>query len=126
MVHIKVHQEDLQGAITAVRLATLMRTAGARVTIFLSLRGVRIADTRTPQDLFFGRDTELPSGTDLTLGNVATGFLDAGGKIAVCPACANEVGLTPDYLIGNTRQVTIIAPDALAQLLLKADKILDF
>lgn len=126
VVHIKVHQEDLQGATTAMRLATLMQMYGAKTTVFLTLRGVRIADKRVPQDLYFGRETLLPNGSDATLENVVNGFLNAGGKIGVCPACGNEIGLEPGYLIGTTDQVNIYTPDEIANLFLEADKILDF
>lgn len=126
VVHIKVHQEDLQGAITGMRLATLMQMSGAKTTVFLTLRGVRIADNRVPQDLYFGRETVLPNGADATLENVVHGFLNAGGKIGVCPACGNDIGLEPGYLIGTPKQVSIYTPDQISEMFLKADKVLDF
>jgi predicted peroxiredoxin len=120
VIHIKVHQEDLQGAIIGMRLATLMQSKGADTTVFLTLRGVRIADNRVPQDLYFGRDTEA------TLGNIVHGYLGAGGKIGVCPVCGHEIGLEPGYLIGPMEQVSIFSPEEIAELFFEADKILDF
>jgi predicted peroxiredoxin len=124
VVHIKVHQEDLQGAVTGMRLATLMRSKGADVTVFLTLRGVRIADSRVPQDMSFGRETEP------TLEMAVDDFLTAGGTIAVCPACAHEIALTGADLItppdGASGTVLIAGPDEIGTLFMKADKVLDF
>jgi predicted peroxiredoxin len=124
VVHIKVHQEDLQGAITGMRLATLMQSKGAEVTVFLTLRGVRIADSRVPQDMSFGRETEP------TLEMAVDGFLTAGGTIAVCPACAYEIGLAQADLItppdGAQGTVLITGPDEIGTLFMTADKVLDF
>ena len=49
------------------------------------------------------------------------GFLQAGGKILVCPGCAADAGITADDL----RDGAIMgAPDSVAATLLRADKIL--
>jgi sulfur relay (sulfurtransferase) complex TusBCD TusD component (DsrE family) len=129
VVHLKRHINDLQGAVTAVRLATLMQVQDcADVTLFLTLQGPRLADNRMPQDLLFGT---LPDGTppeEYTLAWFVQGFLGAGGEIVVCPLCAQEIGLiredgtTPDLLEG----VIVPTPQEIADLFLAADKILDF
>lgn len=121
VVHLKRHIEDLQGAITAVRLATLMQSnekCDVDVTLFLTLGGVRLADARMPQDLAFGRDVNAP-----TLAQAVAGFQNFGGRIAVCPACAGEIDLTPADLIDGAE---IVGPEAIAEIFLNADKVLDF
>jgi predicted peroxiredoxin len=118
VVHLKRQIEDLQGAITGVRLATLMQSKGCNVTVFLTLGGVRIADDRMPQALAFGVNTMAP-----TLQQAVSAFQGLGGTIAVCPACAEEIGLEEDDLIPGAE---IIGPDAIADLFMDADKILDF
>jgi len=118
VVHLKRHIEDLQGAITATRLATLMQSKSCDVTLFLTLGGVRLADTRMPQDLVFGNDPMAP-----TLQQAVSAFQGLGGTVAVCPACAGEIGLTPDDLIPGA---TIFGPDDIAELFMEADKVLDF
>jgi len=125
VVHLKRHIEDLQGAITAVRLATLMQSnEEVDVTLFLTLGGVRLADKRMPQDLVFGRqDSDLNAPRLLNLKDFVAGFQGAGGRIAVCPACAGEIDLTPDDLIHGAE---IVGPEAIAEIFLTADKVLDF
>ena len=118
VVHLKRQIEDLQGAITGVRLATLMQSKGCNVTVFLTLGGVRIADDRMPQNLAFGVNTMAP-----TLQMAVSAFQGVGGKVTVCPACAEEIGLEEDDLIPGAE---IIGPDAIAELFMAADKILDF
>ena len=118
VVHLKRQIEDLQGAITGVRLATLMQSKGCNVTIFLTLGGVRIADDRMPQALAFGVNPMAP-----TLEQAVSAFQGLGGTIAVCPACAEEIELTEHDLIPGAK---IIGPDAIANLFMDADKILDF
>jgi sulfur relay (sulfurtransferase) complex TusBCD TusD component (DsrE family) len=71
-----------------------------------------------PQDLAFGIDPEAP-----TLQQAVSAFQGSGGTIAVCPACAEEIGLIEDDLIPGAE---IIGPDAIADLFMAADKILDF
>ena len=118
VVHLKRQIEDLQGAITGVRLATLMQSKGCNVTVFLTLGGVRIADERMPQALAFGVNPMAP-----TLQQAVSAFQGLGGKVTVCPACAEEIGLTEDELIPGAE---IIGPDTIAELFMAADKILDF
>ena len=119
VVHLKRNLEDLQGAIIATRLGSLMAGQGCRVTLFLTLRGVRLADNRMPQNLDFGRDdVGAPN-----LAEAVVSFQSNGGTVAVCPACAGEIGLTPTDLIPGA---TILDGPGLVELFLTADKIIDF
>ena len=120
VVHLKKNTEDLQAAIISARLASLMAGEGCNVTLFLTLRGVRLADARMPQNLEFGRDDVSPAPT---LGQVVASLQANGGTVAVCPACAEEIGLTPDVLIPGA---VILDRQGLVNLFLSADKILDF
>lgn len=117
VVHLKKNTEDLQAAIISARLATLMASEGCNVTLFLTLRGVRLADARMPQNLAFGISTAP------TLEQVVASFQASGGTVAVCPACADEIGLTPADLIPGA---VILDRTGLVDLFLSADKIIDF
>jgi hypothetical protein len=128
VVHLKRHLNDLQGAQTAVRIATLLASASGpsgppvNVTLFLTLQGPRLVDSAQPQDLLFG---SVPG----TLGDETIKFLDAGGNISVCPLCGKEIGLAPgDLLYANEYpdQVKIAGPDDIKQTFLCADQVLDF
>ena len=119
VVHLKSNLEDLQAALIATRLGSLMAGEGCQVTLFLTLRGVRLADNRMPQNLDFGRD-------DVGAPNLAVAvasFQENGGTVAVCPACAGEIGLSPTDLIPGS---TILDGAGLVDLFLTADKIIDF
>jgi len=118
VVHLKRHIEDLQGAITATNLATLMQSKSCDVTLFLTLGGVRLADMRMPQDLAFGRDPMAP-----TLQQAVSAFQGLGGTVAVCPPCAGEIGLASDDLIPGA---VLLDRDAIAELFMEADKVIDF
>lgn len=120
VVHLKKNTEDLQAAIISVRLASLMAGEGCDVTLFLTLRGVRLADARMPQNLGFGRDDVSPAPT---LAQVVASFQASGGRVAVCPACAEEIGLTHANLVPGA---TILDRAGLVDLFLSADKIIDF
>jgi len=118
VVHLQHFTDDLHAASMAVKLATAMQSKGADVTLFLDLEGVRVADTRQPQDLSWGQ------GHGLTFANLYDDFVKAGGKVLVCPHCAQAVGLTEKELRPGVK----IAKDAneVADLLLSASKILDY
>ncbi len=131
VVHLKRHINDLQGAITALRLATLLQGKDcADVTLFLTLQGPRLADTRMPQDLLFGTLPPNADPKDHTLAAAVEAFLEAEGKIMICPLCAREVGLFNDDGTVNEEAlldgVIVPMPEDIADLFLAADKVLDF
>lgn len=120
VVHLKKNTEDLQAAIMSARMGSMMASEGCNVTLFLTLRGVRLADARMPQNLKFGRDDLSPSPT---LQQAVASFQANGGTVAVCPACGTEVGLTPADLIPGA---VIFDRSEIVDLILSADKIIDF
>ena len=120
VVHLKKNTEDLQAAIMSARMGSMLAAEGCNVTLFLTLRGVRLADARMPQNLAFGRDDLSPSPT---LQQAVASFQANGGTVAVCPACGAEVGLTPDGLIPGA---VILDRSEIVALILSADKVIDF
>ena len=117
VVHLQHGTDDLHAALMALKVANGLLQKGARVTLLLTQEGVRIADTRQPLDLRWGMG-------NMTLGDLYEEFLKAGGKVRVCPLCAEAVGLTANSL----RQGAEFAQgnDDIPSLVLAADKILDF
>jgi sulfur relay (sulfurtransferase) complex TusBCD TusD component (DsrE family) len=116
VVHLSHATDDLHAAFMALKLAQAMQEKGAQVTLLLDLEGVRIGDTRQPNDMRSGNGEPLASHYD--------GLVKAGGKVLVCPHCASAVGLDTKSL----RPGAQIAKDVgdLAASLLAADKILDY
>lgn len=120
VVHLKKNTEDLQAAIMSARMGSMLAAEGCNVTLFLTLRGVRLADARMPQNLGFGRDDLSPSPT---LQQAVASFQASGGRVAVCPGCGAEVGLTHADLIPGAE---ILDRSEIVELLLSADKVIDF
>lgn len=116
VIHLTHAVDDLTATAMALRLGATLQTKGAQVTLLLDLEGARVADSRQPLDLSTRRGKSL--------GEIYDRFVQTGGTLLVCPHCAGAIGLTPDAL----RPGAAIAADddELAQLILDADKILDY
>jgi predicted peroxiredoxin len=115
VVHLTDYSGDLHAVAMAFTVASGLMKAGAQVTVFLDLEGVRLADTRVPQDLRWGHGDPVSAQFDA--------FVAAGGTFLVCDHCARAAGLDAAHL---RKGATIATGDALPQLLLRADKILDY
>jgi predicted peroxiredoxin len=116
VIHLSHAADDLTSAAMAIRIGTNLLSKEAQVTLLLDREGARLADTRQPLDLTTRRGK--------VLGEMYDGFVRAGGALLVCPHCAGAIGLTRETL----RAGAAIAADddAIAQLILDADKILDY
>lgn len=101
----------------ALKLGTNLRQQGAQVMLVLTLEGVRIADKNQPLDLRWGSNP-------MTLAQAYEGFVAAGGKVMVCPMCAEAVGISPDDL--RPRAQLAQGNQDIANLILAADKVVDF
>ena len=117
IVNLQHGTDDLHAVFMAVKLAHGLQKKGAQVILLLTQEGVRIADTRQPQDLRWGN-------SQMTIAEIYEDFVKAGGKVIVCPVCAAAVGLTANSL----RQGAQFAQgnNDIPSLVLSADKILDF
>lgn len=112
VVHLTRFSDDLHAVKMAVHLAARLQARGAEVTMLLDLEGVRLADTRQPIDLIWGKGDPISSELEE--------FVKAGGKMMLCPHCAEHNGITPATL----RPGASIGP--IGELILAADKILDY
>lgn len=90
-----------------------------KVTLFLALEAVELADKDTATDL-----TSFTCMNDETLQDRWDNLVDKGVDIAVCPGCAKIGGITPDTL----REGAFIAGGApeVTRIFLQADKVIDF
>ena len=57
------------------------------------------------------------------LGQVLAGFVQAGGKILMCPHCSAACGAPPDSLVPGARHAE---EGGLAKLVFEADKVVDY
>ncbi len=115
VIHLKHYTDDLHAVNMALKLGSALQKKGAAVTLMLDLDGVRLADARQPQDLRWGGETPIATYYE--------DFVRSGGKMLVCPHCAHAAGLTDENLRDGAR---IGNEGDLAQLILDADKVLDY
>jgi predicted peroxiredoxin len=114
-IHLSHFSDDLHAVNMALKLGTVLQDKGSRVTLFVDLEGVRLADSRQPLDLRWG--------TTAPIGELYKGFVDAGGRVLVCPHCAAAVGLEASSLRSGA---TLGTNESIAELLQSAAKILDY
>lgn len=115
VVHLSHATDDLHAASMALSIATALKKAGAEVSLFLDLEGVRLADSRLPDDLRWGRGP--------TVAERFASFIEAGGSVVLCPHCARNAGLDASSLRKGAKIGTEASVPA---LFLAADKVLDY
>lgn len=117
VMHLNHGTDDLHAAFMALKLGTNLQKRGAQVVLVLTLEGVRIADKNQPLNLRWGS-------SPMTLAQLYDEFVAAGGKVMVCPACAEAAGITAS----NLRPGAQLAKENqdIPSLILAADKIMDF
>ena len=116
VVHLSHFTDDLHRCFMAFKLAGLMKKAGAEVTIFLDLEGVRVAERRQQLDMTWGSSST-------TLTELYQRFTEAGGKVILCPHCAKSARIGD---MGLKRYAQIGTENSLGTMLIEADKILDY
>ncbi|MCS6924546.1 MAG: DsrE family protein [Candidatus Binatia bacterium] len=116
VVRLSHYTDDLHAASMAVGFAKTLQERGQKVTLMLTLEGVRLADVRAPQDLKWGRGDEI--------GKAYDGFRQAGGEVIVCPHCAAAAGIDEKSLRPGARFGK--QGNDLVDVLIAADKVIDF
>jgi predicted peroxiredoxin len=115
IVHLGSFTNDLHSSFMAFTLATNMQKAGATVTMFLDREGVRLADVRERGDLAWGDSGPISK--------ALSDFTAAGGKVVLCPHCAELAGVSAANLRPGTR---IATHEEVAKLFIDADKVVDY
>jgi predicted peroxiredoxin len=116
VVHLSHFTDDLHSCFMTLKMANLMQEHGADVTIFLDLEGVRLAERRQLLDLTWGADSP-------PLSEHYDNFINAGGKLVLCPHCAKSARIGYGALKRNAEIATM---PSLGKLLMEADKIMDY
>lgn len=107
--------DDLHAALMAMKVGVALQTAGAEVTLFAHLEGIRALDSRQPLNMRWGRSKTFASYYDQ--------FVSKGGKVLGCPHCAETAGIDE----GRLRDTARIATEGeVAAMILAADKVLDY
>jgi predicted peroxiredoxin len=74
-------------------LANAALAMGQDVILWLTLDGVKVAEK--------GAMDNMTSPSFSEIKNLMTQYAEAGGKIGVCPACANTHGIIQDNVVDN-------------------------
>ncbi len=116
VVHLSHFTDDLHRGFMALKVANMMQKGGVPTTLFLDIEGARVADKDQSLEVRWG-----PSET--TMAELYAAFVEADGKVVVCPHCAHAAGLDKESL----REGAMIATEEqLGQILMRADKIMDY
>jgi predicted peroxiredoxin len=116
MINLKQGTNDLHAVFMALKLGTAVAAKGADVTVFLNLEAARLASKGQPTDLTWGM-------SKTTLQDLIDEFTAAEGKFLVCPHCAMAAGIDADDL---REGFVIPEEDEVADLLIAADKVMDY
>ena len=101
MIHLSRGKEDLERATLAFVVANAGLTAGQESTALLSLDAVWLATQ--------GFSDGLQASGFAPLSEVMKGFVENGGKIWVCGACAKPRGITAEQLVAGASIVGAVA-----------------
>ena len=115
-MHLSHFTDHLHRAIMALKAANWMQKGGAQVTLFLDVEGVRLAERRQRLDFRWGEDSP-------TLAELYESFIDAGGRVLLCPHCAHSARVDDPAL---KRWAALGTEQSLTELLLTADKVIDY
>lgn len=109
--------DDLHAVMMALELGRGLAERGADVSMFVNLEGVRLVDKNQPLSLSWGTADKK------NIGQLYQSFIDAGGKVVVCPHCAEVAGLTKEDLRPGA---TLASEQAVVERMLAADKVIDY
>lgn len=115
LIHMKEYISEIHGAQMGLELADRLQRSGAKVTLWLELRAVRIADTRIVR-------VATPSGAR-PFSMVFKSLIDHGARVLVCRHCADMEEIGPEQLREGAKLVGV---DEVAKAVIEADKILDY
>jgi predicted peroxiredoxin len=116
IIHLKHGVNEPRAAFMALNLANRLRDRGADVTLLLTMAGTEIANAKTSLDV---RQANEPQ----TLAQLYNSFLVQGGKVKVCPDCAEAAGIT-----NALREGTQLASgdSDVSSLLMNSEQVIDF
>ncbi len=115
VINLKQGSNDLRAVSMALQLSTSLLDRGADVTIYANLEGVRLFDARQP-------DLSCAVGEE-SIGKLYERFVAGGGRVLVCPLCAETAGLEAGNLREGAKLGTM---EQVADTMLAADMVIDY
>ena len=116
VVHLSHFTDDLHRTFMALKTADMLVSENVTVTLYLDLEAVRLAERRQNLEVTWGS-------SPTTLAEIYTRFTEKGGRVLVCPHCAQGARLAP---MGTRRHALIATEDDLQAMWLEADKVIDY
>ena len=119
IVRLVYHELDQKNAFNAIRFAQSMRTEhGANVTILLEKEGARIANKHLITSYIFPHEQQAR-----TVPGMLRAFIEAGGRVIVSKAAAEDHGLDGNSLIQG---VEVVSDRELGEEIINCNKILEY
>jgi predicted peroxiredoxin len=116
VVHLSHFTDSLHYPFMALKVADAMQQRGAQVTPFLDIEGSRLADKVENLRVRWGAH-------DTTLGDLYNRFVKAGGRVLVCPHCAEHFGIDEGALREGAKLGT---NDTITLVMMAANKVVDY
>lgn len=116
LIHMKEYIAGIHETYMGLELADRLQRDGAKVTVWLELQAVRLADDRVARGM-------NPKPGSRPFSEIYKSFVDHGGRILVCHHCAGLQDLDEKELRAGA---TFVGVDEVARAVLEADKILDY
>lgn len=116
LIHMKEYIAGIHETYMGLELADRLQRDGAKVTVWLELQAVRLADDRVTRGM-------NPKPGSRAFSEIYKSFIDHGGRILVCHHCAGMQDLDQEHLRTGAKFVGV---DEVARAVLEADKILDY
>lgn len=116
LIHMKEYIAGIHETYMGLELADRLQRDGAKVTVWLELQAVRLADDRVARGL-------NPKPGSRAFSEIYKSFIDHGGRILVCHHCAGLQDVDQEHLRKGAKFVGV---DEVAHAITEADKIVDY
>ena len=116
VVHLSHFTDDLHRTFMAFKTADMLVGEKVKVTLYLDLEAVRLAERRQDLEVTWGK-------SPTTLAEIYTRFTDKGGRVLLCSHCAHGARVEP---MGVRAHALIATEDELRTMWLEADKVIDY
>jgi predicted peroxiredoxin len=139
VVHLTKFSADPHAAMMALMMANALQAKGVKTALYLDVDGVRLADQRQPIDMQIGPSQQAAQNQQqqgqagqiqpvagqeaMSLQDMYNKFVNGGGQVMVESMCAQAIGLTQDNL---RKSAQIVQPNSLANVLMNAQKVIDY
>lgn len=116
VVHLSHFTDDLHRTFMALKTADMLVGERVKVTLYLDLEAVRLAERRQDLEVTWGK-------SPTTLNEIYTQFTEKGGRVLLCPHCAHGAHVEP---MGARAHAQIATENELRTMWLEADKVIDY